>query len=254
MSRFAGLCMLLALAPLACVASTGAEDEMEDALDETVSSSASAITTGTEELFESNITTGALTATQIRTKYSSKPATFGNFVLGMRQRSCGTSGCGAWQGATIPVYEQSNVLGDAYDFSVPMAVNGLAQLKYGTGTNAKNPVVYGTAYVTPAWYNGQCWVTFNGMFKTASGKTTATISHDYQCIANGKIADNRILPKLPHAAVNATRFIARSDISETTPLSDGSYEERQYAIYARLDPAETTTLVVGDDGSLRASW
>ena len=254
MFRFAGLCMLLALAPLACVASPGAEDEMEDALDETVSGNASAITTGTEELFESNITTGALTATQIRTKYSSKPATLGTFVLGMRQRLCGTGGCGAWQGATVPVYEQTTVLGDEYDFSVTMEVNGLTQLKYGTGTNVKNPVVDGTAYVTPAGFDGQCWVNFNGMFKTASGKTTAATSHYYQCVAGGKMTQYRILPKLPHAAMNANRFIARSDISETAPLSDGSYQERQYVIYARLDPAETTTLAVGDDGSVRARW
>ncbi|MDI1442572.1 hypothetical protein [Polyangium sp. 6x1] len=254
MSRWMGLCMLFCLAPVACVAAPVVEGDVEDALDDTVSSSAEAITTGTEELFESNLKTGALTATQIRTKYASKPAKFGNFVLGMRQRSCVAGVCGAWQGATVPVYEQTDALGSEYDFSVTMEVDGLAQLKYGTGTNAKNPVVYGTAYVTPVGFPGECWIPFNGMFKTASGKTTAPVSHSYHCSSGGKIAQYRILPLLANAAMNATRFIARSDISETTPRADGSSWERQYVIYARLDPAETTTLVVGDDGSLLASW
>ncbi|MDC3959754.1 hypothetical protein [Polyangium jinanense] len=254
MSRWIGLCMLFCLAPIACVASPAAEGEMEDALDEAISTSASALTTGTEELFESDIKVGALTATQIRTKFASKPATFGNFMLGMRERACGAGGCGVWQGATVPVYEQTDALGSEYDFSIGMYVNGWTQLKYGTGTNANNPVVHGTAYVTPAGYSGQCWMPFNGMFKTASGKTTAPVSLYYHCAANGQTAQYRILPKLTNTAMNAQRFIARSDISETTPHPDGSYWERQYVIYARLDPAETTTLVASDDGSLLASW
>lgn len=207
-------------------------DSVSDALGETH---------GTEDLFALDLQSDDLTHAKIRTRFKTKPATLGRFVVGMRTRPCAQAypkdTCGAWVASTAAVFPLITSGGLEHNFPV-ITTSGSLSVAFKSVMGAANtPVVHGSMTglfsTTGSFFSTSQPIRWYFDHPVGSGGTAFYMqSPGYETNFLG----------FSTSAMNASRFVSTVSAIATEHNGGGAYEEREFRLYARLDAGETSVL------------
>jgi hypothetical protein len=212
--------------------------------------SASSETSGTDDLFAVG-TTGKLTNASLKTLFGKKPATLGNFVVGMRTRDCQqgwpSDECGDWVASTNAVIPMLTDGGLEWDFP-PLNAPGTTSLSFQS--------VSGTPFVAVVSGKMTVWPksptllsTGSPVYVTFKSPIGSGATPDY-FVDSGPVSG--LCGLLPSVMTN-NYFIEQSPPLNTEHRGDGTYSQREFVFYARLRAKEKSVLRA-DGSELYVDW